>query len=272
MFSSSALIMQAKQMVVENSAAILTGTGVVGTVTTAVLAGKAGYSSAFVIQDRERALAEAANELTPESITVEQESAAEAISLKEKVYLIGPLFLPAIGAGITTITAIIFSYRISSSQSAALAAAYGMSEKALQEYKDKVAEKVTPKKQGEIKDAIAEEYVKKNPPPSVLVVGEGEVRVLDSWSGIYFKSTVEKIRRAENAVNAEIIQHSHANLGQFYDELELDKPEMAGEFGWNTGSMVDLHISTTMDDTEKPIVIISHNNAPKADYEKEYMA
>ena len=82
--------------------------GVAGSVTTAVLSGRAGFKAAQIIAD------------TPDD-------EARPHSNWERFKQVWPQFIPAAGVGAVTITSIIMSNRLSSREAAALGVAYGLS-------------------------------------------------------------------------------------------------------------------------------------------------
>jgi len=243
---------QAQQLIAENSAALLTGTGVIGVVTTAVLAGKASFKAARVIED-----------LAMEDIS------GGPVTTKEQVKAVAPLYIPAIASGVTTIGAIVFSYRISVSKSAALAAAYGISEKAFSEYKEKVLEHVTPKKAQEIKDDVAQQQITNNPPPSsqVMVVADGDILCLDTFSGRYFRCSIEKIRRAENDLNFAIAEHNAASLGTFYEMVGLPQTDISERFFWGLNNNIEIDYTTKMTEDGRPCVVVTFTNPPTPKYD-----
>jgi len=243
---------QAQQLIASNSAALLTGTGVIGVVTTAVLTGKASIKATRVIEE-----------------LAMQDISAGPVTTQEKVKAVAPLYIPAVASGVTTIGAIIFSYRISVSKSAALAAAYGISEKAFQEYKDKVVEQVTPKKASDIQDAVDQQKIADNPPPdkSIMIIGAGEVLCLDAFSGTYFQSTVEKIRRAENAVNVELGNLGKATLGDFYEKIGMKQTDISEAFAWTSKSFCEVDFTTQMTDDQRPCLVLTFINPPRPIYD-----
>src|SRR4051812_9331743 len=109
------------QLLQDNSTTLLTAGGVVGTVATAVLAGRAGYKAAEIIIEEEKKF-----------YRVEKpETEAERLPLSktEKVKLVWPHFIPPVLTGTATIGSIVMANRMSAQKAAALAAAYGLAEK-----------------------------------------------------------------------------------------------------------------------------------------------
>lgn len=246
----------AEKVVSDNATAILTGVGVVGTVATAVLTGRASFKAASIIAGEEEA-----HILDPDW---------PEISKKGKVVLVWPLYLPAIGTGTATITAIIFANRISSKRMAALAAAYGLSEKAFGEYKDKALQHLGINKEQELKDELAQDKVNLKPPQGqTIIIGEGEVLCFDAITGRYFKSSMEKIRQAENKVNYEIIHHHAASLSSFYDEIGLPCTSYSDDVGWNVDNLIEVTYTSVLAD-DKPCLVIDFKVAPITGYGRIY--
>ncbi|HMS83602.1 MAG TPA: DUF6353 family protein [Nitrospira sp.] len=243
----------AQKLITDNSAAILTGVGIVGTVTTAVLTAKATIKAVHVTE-------ELAN----------QDISAGPVTKKEIVLAVAPLYAPAVGSGITTVTAIFFSYQIASKQSAAFAAAYGISEKAFQEYKDKVVEKMGSKKETTIVESLAQDKVDANPlnDREVIVIGAGDVLCFEELTGRYFRSTIEAIKGAENKINHEVLNSGYSSLGAFYDELGLPATALGDQLGWNMDNLLDVTYSATFAADGVPCISIGFKADPIPDYHR----
>jgi hypothetical protein len=251
-----------KFLVNENSTTILTAVGVGGTVATAVLTGRASFKAANIIsQEQETSLAE-----WREGETV---LPPHEFSKTEKAKLVWRLYLPPVATSVLTITSIIYANKISSKKIAALAVAGGISERALQEYKDKVVERLGPKQDEKLRDEIAQDRVNANPPRSgeVLIAGSGDVLCYDMLTGRYFQSTVEKIKAAENRINHEIIHYMHASLSMFYEEIGLPPTAYTDSVGWNSNIPVEVKFSaTTTEDQRQPCLAIDFTRHPIAEY------
>jgi hypothetical protein len=262
----SDLFKKAQDLVEENASAILTAVGVVGTVSTAVLTGRASFKAAQLISDEEDRRIRKLHE-QPSDIDM---SNPIQLELKDKVMLVWPQYIPATGVGTLTIASIIMANRVSSNKAAALAAAYGLKDKALQEYKDKVVEKFGDKKATEVKDDIAQDRVNANPPQNIIITGAGDVLCYDSLSDRYFESTIEKIRQAENTVNFEIANHDEVSLGRFYEEIGLKVTPYSDTVGWNLNNPCKVEFSTVMTDDGRPCIAVEFASWPEVSYHKIY--
>lgn len=241
----------------ENASTLLTAGGVVGVVATGVLAGRAGFKAAQILDDEMR---ERVNETD------------ETISTKEKVLLVGPHFIPPVAAGSAAIAAIIFANRISAKEAAALAAAYGLSQKQLEEYKAKVAEKLTGPKHQQIKDEIAQDQLDQNPASKqVIIIAGGDSLCLDAISGRYFRSSMEHIRRTENELNQQLYDSQMVGLSEYFVHLGLKPTEISDMLGWHAfeEGILELEVTTGRSDDQQPCLVITPSRTPEPDYNKK---
>ncbi|MDQ3398874.1 MAG: DUF6353 family protein, partial [Deinococcota bacterium] len=208
----------------QNSSAILTAGGVIGTVATAVLSGRAAVKAHDIL----------AFERTLEECTSTPDTEPKELSKSQKALLVWPAFIPPVLVGTATIGSIVAANYMSARRAAALAAAYGMSQKQLEEYKAKVTEKLTGPKRQAIDDEIAQDRVTNNPPKDkeVIILAGGDVLCYDMLTGRYFRSTVEQVRKAESKINADLVNHQYASLSSFYDEIGLPATNFTDTVGW----------------------------------------
>jgi Family of unknown function (DUF6353) len=256
----SGLIQKAGYLLNENSGTILTGVGVVGTVATSYLTGRASFKAAQLIEE----------EITERE---DHDSVANpALTKFGKVKIVWTLYIPPVAIGLTTVTSIILANRLNSKKIAALVVASGVSERALQEYKSKVLEKLGDKHEQKIRDEIAQDRVTKYPPDAkeVLVAGTGEVLCMDMLTGRYFQSSMEKIRKAENKINYQLIHELDASLSEFYDELGLSPTVYTDQVGWNSLEKIEVQVSATLTPDNRPCLAIDLKPTPRQEYYKRY--
>jgi len=239
----------------QNASAILTATGVVGTVGTAVLTGRATFKAAEIIQ-RET-----------EKRQDDPESDRFAVQRMEVVQMVWPLYLPPIALGGGTIAAIIMANRISAKRAAALAAAYSISERQFTEYKDKALEKLGVAKESKLRDEIAQERVTNNPNREVIIIGSGDVLFYDMLTGRYFESSAEKVNKALAKVHSSIYNYMHCSLTEFFDELGLPPTDYTEMVGWNSETVPKVEFSTTVTPDERPCMTMALFPQPKPDYD-----
>lgn len=244
MTTLSSVFKQAQKMVFDNSPLILTAIGVTGTVTTAVLTGKASFKMARLFHDH----------------------FDRDLTTREKVELSWTLYLPAVGTGVATVVCIIAANRIGTRRAAALAAAYSVSERAFSEYKDKIVDRLGPQKEQTIRDEIAQDRVDRVPSKEIVIIGAGNVLCHDAITGRYFESNMEALRKAQNDLNAVILNHQYATLHEFYKLIGLAPTKYASEVGWNTSQMCELKFSTVMSEDGRPCISIDYAPFPIRDY------
>lgn len=243
----------AEKFLGDNSPVILTGIGVVGTVTTAVLTGKASFEAARILDDK-RDIWRCLEEEPP---------------LRTKAGLVWKLYIPPVLSTCVTVGAIIFANRISTRRAAALAAAYTVSEKAYSEYKDKIVEKIGEKKEQEARDEIAQDKVTRTPPSNdILITSGGQELFLESYTGRYFFSDMETLRKAENDINRNIRNNDYASLTDFYNLIGLQDTTISDEMGWNHDNHLELYFSATITDRGKPCVVMTYTFAPIREYHR----
>ena len=243
------LAKRAEKFTIDNSPLILTVVGVTGTITTAYLTGQAAFRAADIIRDY-------------------KDEAQALTSFKEKVNVTWKEYIPAGAVGIITIVAIISANQIGTRRTAAIAAAYSLSDKAFNEYKEKVVEKLGQRKEESIRDELAQDRVDSNPAASrgIIVAGSGEVLCYEQFTGRYFKSSMDELKAAQNEVNARIISDNYASLSDFYDEMSLPHTSVSDEIGWNSDRLMELEFSTVLSDDGKPCIAIDYRVSPVRDY------
>lgn len=252
-----------EKFALNNSPAILTSIAVTGTLTTAVLAGKASFKAAALI-------AEAESELVP--VGEEAIDRRGPLENKEKFELVWTLYIPTVGACLTTVMSIIAVNQIGSRRTAAMAAAYSVTEKAFGEYREKVVTKLGEKKEQAVRDEIAQDRVDANPPTpqQLIMVGDTEVLCYDQFSGRYFNSTMETIKQGQNDINFQIINEGYASLNDFYEAIGLEHLNVGDEFGWSTEKRLEVKISTVLSKDSRPCIAVDYYTSPFKDYYVSY--
>jgi low affinity Fe/Cu permease len=236
-----------EKFVTDNSPGILTGLAVAGAVTTAVLTGKASFQAAKIIQD---------------------EWDAENMGNEEKFHLTWKLYIPAAVTGAATITCIVAANRIGTRRTAAIAAAFKLSEQLTDEYKNKVVKTLGAQKEEKMRSELAAERMERAGGADQIIIIGSEVVFLDELSGRFFKHEMEKIKAAVNEINYQVNNNYFASLSDFYDKIGLDHTEFSDEFGWNTDELLDPVYSATLLKDGRPAIAISYNKTPIRDYDR----
>lgn len=237
------LIKEAERVAVDHSPAILTAIGVAGTLTTAYLTGKAAYRCALIVDDDER---------------IQGESA----TFKDIFLMTWKEYVPAGATAVLTVTCIVGANRIGTRRTAALAAAYSVSERAYSEYRDKVVEQHGKNKELKVRESIAQDHVDAHPPVSsqIIMTGDGNVLCMDDLSGRYFRSTMETIKKAQNDLNYKMLSNDHASLADFYGMLDIPCRPNDAHLGWRSDNRLELSFHGTLvevDGKTEPCMVVA---------------
>lgn len=234
----------AKIFVRENTPAILTAFGVSGTLGTAYLAARAAYESYPIIKEHEDAGG------IPDSTRQ---------MYIERGRLVWKLYIPAVVSGTSTVLCIVIAARVGSRRTAAITAAYTLSERALTEYREKVTEVLGENKERKIRDEIAQDKVSANPPSPTIITSDGKVLCYEMFTGRYFSCTMEDLKRALNNINAKLIRHDIATVSDFYDEVGLPYTSYSSEVGWESARLLDLEFTTVLSEDSRPCIAFAYN-------------
>lgn len=251
-----ALTKQAEKLVADRSPLILTAIGVTGTITTAVLTGKAAVK-AHIILDTEVYSASTAYD-------------HENITWRDEVKAVWKVYIPPVTVGALTITSIVLASQIGTRRAAAMAAAYAVSEKAFVEYKEKVVEKIGENKERMVRDDLAQDQVTENPvtKSEIIITGGGGVLCYEPYTGRYFHSDMESLKKAQNDLNYQVLNNYYASLSDFYDLIGLPRTEMSDEVGWNSDEILELAFSTVLSDDGRPCISINFKTVPIRNYSR----
>jgi hypothetical protein len=234
-----------KKLVVDNSPLILTYISVAGVISTTVMAVKATPKALDHIQWA-------------------QHDADHNLTTKEIVQVAWKHYIPAASIGVVTLACIIGAQRINSKRSAALVTVYTITENAFKEYKAKVKQEIGSGKEEKIRSEIAKDYIESAPMVNaeVMVTGLGEQLCYDTFTGRYFKSDIETIRRAQNDINAGVINDMYASHNDFYRLIGLPPTSYGEEIGWNMDNMMNLEYSAHLAEDGRPCISIEYHATP----------
>lgn len=244
-----------QRAIVANSPKILTAMGVAGVLSTSILA--------------VRATPEALNRIS-EISNQKRDEDGEWIepSVWEKIKATYPCYIPAAAVGAVTITCIIAGNSISTKRNAALMSLYSVTETGFREYQEKVVETMGAQKEQKVRDEVAADRVKKNPPTesNVILVAGKDVLCYETFTGRYFTSDVETIRRSQNDINEMIINNQYASQNDFFRLIGLPPTTAGEELGWSTDNMLDVRFSTVLSEDGRPCLSLEYKTLPMKGY------
>lgn len=244
-----------KKTAIDNSPLILTYMSVAGVLTTTILAVKATPKALKSINAQSK---------------VNTFDGSKSLSPKETIQVTWRHYVPAALSGAFTISCIIASNSISARRNAAIMTVYSLTETALKEYQAKVKEHVGETKAKQFKDDIVKDHLLDTPMATsqVHITGMGETLCYDSFTGRYFKSDMEAIRRAQNDINAKIIRDMYASHNEFYALIGLERTVFGEELGWNVDNILEIEFSSHLASDGKPCLCLEYRSEPIRGYHK----
>lgn len=261
-----------KQVVSDNTPAILTVVGIAGTVASTVLAGRAGYKSGYKIATEDLVglgmITQVDQERLKEGVKVPHQDDRNKYVAKTT----WKLYLPSAITGVGTIASIAAAHRIGTNRTAALAAAYTITDRAFSEYKSKVVENLGEKKEKtEIQDKIMQDRMDKSGDRSnLVVVSNNDVLCYDAFTDRYFQSSMEALKKAQNDTNYEILHNMYVSLSEFYDRVGLAHTGFSDEIGWNSDNKLDLQFSSVMTPDQRPALAFSFRVDPVRTFDRAH--
>ena len=216
--------MNAKLFFKRNASTILTCVGGIGVVATAVVA----------VKDTPKAM---------QIIEKKTEEKGEDLTTIEKIKVAGPVYIPAIAIGVSTLACIFGANALSKRSQASLVSAYALLDNSYKEYKKKVEELY-----GEGADArVKGEVVKDKYNETDISRDDEKLLFYDYFSERYFESTMEEVLKAEYEINRELHTKDYAYLNEFYDMLGLDHIQSGWDLGWSMGASLSHYWKTWID-------------------------
>lgn len=245
---------------VQDSPKILTGLGIAGFVT-------AIFMSVRDTKRYELKLDEAIRQKAIDTDTPEEDVTLEKA---EMVKVVASSYWPTAVIAAVSAICICASDYVMGRRLTALAAAYTLTEKALTTFQEKAVEKIGEEKVKQIKDEIAGDQIKANPPTTnntVLIAGgDGKTLCFDPLSGRYFYSDMDTIRRAVNCLNESLFEEMFISLNELYGYLGLPAlHESIGEtLGWDINHNGSLKIDYTskLTDDGVPCLVLNYRIEP----------
>src|SRR4029079_4747595 len=247
----------AQKFVIDNSPGILTGFGVAGAITSAVLTGRAAFRVGLDASTQYH-----------EEILENNNHEEELLSNQHLVKTYWKEFIPGAAVLVGTVVCIVGATTVRSRRTAAITAAFKLSEELADGYKKKVAETIGAQKHEKMQAELASDRMEKLGGYENFIIVGSEVLFFDSLSGRFFTSEVEKVNKAVNEINAQVNRYYCASLSEFYYKIGLDSTEFSDSVGWNTDELLEVSFTATLLSNNKPAIQISYNKNPIRGYDR----
>lgn len=253
--NAARLFQNAKRTMSKHSPKILTGIGIAGMVTTTILAVKATPKALELIDEAQR------------NLQMDNLPVVETVKATWKCYI------PATAMGVTSIACLIGASSVNAKRTAALAAAYQISETAFAEYRDGVIKTIGDRKEKLVREQVSRDRVEKNPvtQSEVILTEKGNTLCLDVLSGRYFKSDIDKIKRSVNNLNERMLNDpfGYISLNDFYSELGLGETKIGDSMGWcMRKGQIRLDYDACLTEDGNPCMVIDYVNPPEYGFDK----
>lgn len=216
--------MNAKLFFKRNASTILTCVGGIGVIATTVVAVKDTPKAMQIIEQKE-------NEKGEDLTTI------------EKIKVAGPVYIPTLALGVSTLACIFGANILNKRSQASLASAYALLDNSYKEYKKKVNELYGEGSDNRVKEEIAKDKYEEND----ISVDEEKELFYDYFSESYFESTMEEVLEAEYEINRQLHTRDYAYLNEFYDLLGIDHIESGWKLGWSLGASLSHYWKTWID-------------------------
>lgn len=262
---------KAENFTKKNSPAILTGAAIVGVLSTAYSAYKAGLRADKILEVYRADMKDCHPKDKEAKRAVVGETAKKLI----------PVVAPPVIMGAATISCIVGSHSVSSRRIAALSAAYSLSESTVKNLNNKMEEILGEKKTRAIKDAVmkdklhadAEKDRKTLSDNNFVIPGDGTVLCKDLYSGRLFYSNAEKIKQAIAKCSYDIVSDMWISLNDFYYEInspQLEPIPMGEDLGWNiddtNAGKLPITLTALLTDDGKPCLCVDYDIGIRSDF------
>jgi len=231
------------QLAVKHAPGILMGLGTVESVFGLIFAVKAAPGAQEAIQRAEY-------------------DKAGKLSVPEMVRVTAKYYGPAVAMEALSLACFWGAHGIDVRRQAVLAGLATTAEEALREYQRKVQEMIGEKAEKEVRNAQAQDFVDKNPPPQATYILDGDTERDYIYKGQYFRSTYFKIKEAQNLANHEMIQNMYFTESELMWLLDPErrylKPDSdSGMVGWNVDKLIELDISWATGPNHEPVGVVT---------------
>lgn len=145
---------------------------------------------------------------------------------------------------------------------------YVLGDKAFTEYREAVDEVSDDKTKEKVKTRAAEKAVGRDDEMLVNVANMGhETICVDMYSGRYFRSDMETIRRAENDFNSDMLNNRYGSLNEFYSKLGIESIGAGEDIGWNSDDIMEIGYNSVLTQSGQPALSIDfYSSMPKHNY------
>lgn len=236
-----------KRWITKNAPHILMAMGTGGSITAVIFAAKASPAASKAVWDARTEKTATRLEMSPEEVREKADIRYEydKLTIPETVKACGKYYIPAIGMEAFSLLCFWGAHGIDVRRQAVLAGLYSTAEQALIEYQKKVVEMIGKEPEREIRNAIAQDHVDRNPPPTLMIEPDTDVWVY--YSGYKFRSNYYKLKDIQNDANHELIANlylSESDLLWMFDpdHRYVVPSQTSRNVGWSVDRLMQFDI------------------------------
>jgi len=210
----------------------------------------------------------------PEFEKVTKQVKDEEITKKEAAKkLVVPAVKIAVPFAVSSGAAIL-NHKKASDTIASISNLYTITKTVSDEYKAQVEKELGPEKAAEIEGRVNQNQAARSMNGGsngdvVHITGHGTDKFYDAWSGRWFYSDINYIKRVVNDKNLQLQNDMYISLNEFYSDLDIPTTDSGREQGWNVDfGKIDVAFEACLDENDKPYTVMSFKSAPGWMYEK----
>lgn len=203
----------------------------------------------------------------------ELEESEEPLTKKEKAWVYVRNLWPAALVGVGSSICIVLGNREHNKRSAAIAAAYYLSESTLKTYQEKVIEEIGEKKERGIRDKVAAEKQAKHPyaeDRTLFISDTNKPWIYDAVLDKYYRANVETVRRAIAEANVDMYKFNYVSVRELYYKMDVFLGDKWDDLGWNiSDGEIDIWFTSTITEiegVEQPCMVLEYRGKPNPHY------
>lgn len=212
------LLVKSGRFLKRNSSTILTCVGAAGVVATTVMAVKATPKATRLLEEARK-------------------EKGEELTKFEVVKIAGPVYIPTVITGVSTIACIFGANVLNKRKQAALMSAYALLDNSYKDYRNKVEELHGEEANKKIREEIAKDKYEET---DISVDGDKQL-FYDMFSERYFESTPEEVLMAQYEINRRLATWGGATLNEFYELVGIPATDYGEFLGWSAGTLMETY-------------------------------
>lgn len=246
--------MDIKKTLDKNASSIFTGTAIASSAAAVIFAHQAGRYAESILESERRA---------------RLHTKQEPVTRKEALMLTWKAYIPAGVSLLFAVTSIVMLNRAGENKAASVSAAAMVSHKLMQDYVEKIEERLGETAVQEVRDEMAHEHISADPVKEVIVLSDNaDTLIRDGFSGRYFRANKHVIDSAVNQVNHVINDIGYASLTDFYDEIGLEPTDISDHIGWNRDELLSVEYGGALAADGQPCLEVCFRCVPFSGYNR----